>query len=156
MSETNYLIREATANDRAEWELLWLAYIEFYESSMPADITEQLWQRICDPGQDIQCHVAESEGRLIGMVQFFPHSHTWYAGPVCYLNDLFVSPEGRTGGVGAALIDAVVSEAKRHNWAEVYWHTRQTNQVARGLYDKITGGTDGFINYTIDVGSYAG
>ncbi len=41
-------------------------------------------------------------------------------------------------------------------WSEVYWHTQNHNSVARGLYDKITGGTDGFVNYTIDVAGLAG
>ena len=50
----------------------------------------------------------------------------------------------------------MVDEAREQNWAEVYWHTQQHNQVARGLYDKITGGTDGFVNYAIVMDSTAG
>jgi GNAT superfamily N-acetyltransferase len=72
---------------------------------------------------------------------------------VCYLNDLFVRPQIRGGGIGAGLIAAVVAEARLQGWAEVYWHTQQSNKVARGLYDKVTGGTDGFVNYTIDLAS---
>jgi GNAT superfamily N-acetyltransferase len=70
---------------------------------------------------------------------------------VCYLNDLFVRAQIRGGGIGAGLIEAVRSEARQQGWAEVYWHTQGNNTVARGLYDKVTGGTDGFVNYTIDV-----
>jgi hypothetical protein len=40
---------------------------------------------------------------------------------------------------------------QQRGWSEVYWHTQQHNTVARGLYDKLTGGTDGFVNYTIAV-----
>jgi GNAT superfamily N-acetyltransferase len=82
-------------------------------------------------------------------VHFFPHAHTWYAARVCYLNDLFVRPEIRGGGIGEKLIDAVVDEGRKQGWAEIYWHTQNHNSVARGLYDKITGGTDGFVNYTL-------
>ena len=151
MTNSNYQIRKPTPVDRADWEPLWLAYIDFYESSMPSDTTSNLWQRILDPAQEIQCRVAEADGSLIGLVHFFPHAHTWYQDPVCYLNDLFVSPKVRAGGVGAALIAAVVEEAQKNGWAEVYWHTQSTNSVARGLYDKITGGTAGFVNYTIEI-----
>ncbi|RLA11991.1 MAG: GNAT family N-acetyltransferase, partial [Gammaproteobacteria bacterium] len=49
-----------------------------------------------------------------------------------------------------ALIKAVTDEAKKQNWAEVYWHTKEHNSVARGLYDNITGGTDGFIVYRVE------
>ncbi len=119
---------------------------------MPEETTEYLWQSFLDPQKAVYCRVAERNQDLIGLVHFFPHPHTWHQTPVCYLNDLFVSPDIRGSGAGEALIKAVTDEAKRQGWAEVYWHTQQTNQVARGLYDKITGGTDGFVNYTIDIG----
>ena len=146
-----YRIRKSTEADREQWNPLWQGYLEFYQSSLPDDLTDLLWQRIQNPDHEIQARVAEDEktGRLVGMVHFFPHAHTWYASPICYLNDLFVSPDIRGGGIGEALIDAVVDEANERGWAEVYWHTQDHNQVARGLYDKLTGGTDGFINYSI-------
>ena len=152
MSTDNYQIRFALDSDREQWGELWQAYISFYESSLAAEVTDLLWQRIHDPAQEIQCRVAAAgDGILLGLVHFFPHAHTWYTDPVCYLNDLFVRPKIRGAGIGAGLIEAVKSEAKHQGWAEVYWHTQHNNTAARGLYDKVTGGTDGFVNYTIDV-----
>jgi GNAT superfamily N-acetyltransferase len=152
MSSAQYNIRSATASDRAQWDPLWQGYLAFYESVLAAEVTDLLWQRIMDPAHNIQCRVASTgDGKLVGLVHFFPHAHTWYANPVCYLNDLFVSPDIRGAGIGKLLIEAVVDEAKLQGWSEVYWHTQDHNSVARGLYDKITGGTDGFVNYTIDV-----
>lgn len=155
MTSKTYIVRPAAESDRAQWEPLWQGYLEFYQSSLEPEITDLLWRRILDPDDGIQCRVAEtSGGELAGLVHFFPHPHTWYADPVCYLNDLFVNPRIRGGGIGRALIDAVIDEAKRRQWAEVYWHTQHHNAIARGLYDKITGGTDGFVNYTIDISRY--
>lgn len=152
MTSKAFTIRPADDADRAQWEPLWQGYLAFYESSLAPEITDLLWRRILDPDHDIQGRVAEnSGGELLGLVHFFPHSHTWHAGPVCYLNDLYVNPQIRGGGIGRALIEAVIEEAKRRDWAEVYWLTQQHNAVARGLYDKITGGTDGFVNYSIDM-----
>ncbi len=152
MSPPQYNIRPATQSDRVQWDPLWRAYLEFYESNLADEITDLLWQRLTDPVHEIQCRVAENDdGDLVGLVHFFPHAHTWYASPVCYLNDLFVLPGIRGGGIGKMLIDAVVDTARQQGWAEVYWHTQNHNTVARGLYDKIAGGTDGFINYTIDM-----
>ena len=150
MPTPRFEIREPVATDYPHWRPLWQGYLEFYESTLDERITATLWRRILDPAHEIQARVAAlADGELAGLVHFFPHSHTWYEHPVCYLNDLFVSPEIRGGGLGAALIDAVVAEARRHGWAEVYWHTQHHNATARGLYDKLTGGTDGFVNYTI-------
>ena len=156
MTSPDYQVRPATESDRSQWNPLWQGYLEFYQSSLADEITDLLWQRIMDPAHEIQCRVAASDDdNLVGMVHFFPHTHTWYAQPVCYLNDLFVLPGIRGAGVGKLLIDAVIDVARQQEWAEVYWHTQSRNSVARGLYDKITGGTDGFVNYTIDVARQA-
>jgi GNAT superfamily N-acetyltransferase len=131
MKSTTYQIRPATAADRAQWD----------------PVTDLLWQRILDPAHEIECRLAAAaDASLAGLVHYFPHAHTWYANPVCYLNDLFVLPGIRGGGIGKLLIEAVADEAKQRGWSEVYWHTQQHNTVARGLYDKLTGGTDGFVN----------
>lgn len=152
MSEIEYKIRHARESDRRQWESLWQGYLTFYQSSLAPQVTDLLWRRIHDPAHEIECRVAASKaGDLAGLVHFFHHAHTWYAAPVCYLNDLFVRPEIRGAGIGEKLINAVTDEARKQGWAEVYWHTQEHNGVARGLYDKITGGTDGFVNYTIAI-----
>ena len=152
MSIDDYQIRRPLDSDHEQWHTLWQGYLTFYESSLATEVTDLLWQRIHDSTHEIQCRVAQnSDCKLVGFVHFFPHAHTWYANRVCYLNDLFVLPQIRGAGIGARLIDAVVAEARQQEWCEVYWHTQQNNSVARGLYDKVTGGTDGFINYTIEV-----
>ncbi|MGD2173355.1 MAG: GNAT family N-acetyltransferase [Gammaproteobacteria bacterium] len=155
MTSNAFSIRAAVEDDRKQWETLWQGYLVFYESSLAAEVTDTLWRRILDPAQEIEGRVAMDEnGDLVGLVHFFPHPHTWYIDPVCYLNDLFVNPEIRGGGIGRALIETVLDEAKRRGWAEVYWHTQHHNSVARGLYDKLTGGTDGFVNYCVDMSRY--
>ncbi len=152
MSQLEFDIRPPQESDFDLWHVLWQGYLEFYESSLAPGITDSLWHRLLDADESIDGRVAEAaDGRLLGLVHFFPHPHTWYQQPVCYLNDLFVDPSTRGGGIGEALIDAVVVTARARGWAEVYWHTQSHNAVARGLYDKITGGTDGFVNYTVAI-----
>ncbi len=157
MSKPDFSIRPATNNDRDQWGGLWQGYLRFYRADLPEDHSNLLWRRILDPEDEIECRVAcDGEHRLLGLVHFFPHAHTWTRAPVCYLNDLFVEPDIRGGGIGAALIEAVVERARERGWNEVYWQTHQDNAVARGLYDKITGGTDGFVIYSIDVSASTG
>ena len=144
-------IRPVTQQQRAPWEQLWQGYIKFYAAVMTEEQTATLWQRIHDPGHEIQCRVAEDveTRKLIGLVHFFPHVTTWNLKPICYLNDLYVSPAVRGSGTGEALIKQVVDEARRRGWEEVYWLTQSHNAAARGLYDKLTGGSEGFVNYSI-------
>jgi len=151
MTTTDYSIRPAGNKDRAQWDPLWRAYLEFYQSSLTQQVTDLLWQRLLDPAHEIQCLLAAAPGgNLVGLVHFFPHAHTWYANPICYINDLYVLPDTRGCGIGKMLIEAVVEEAGRRQWAEVYWQTQHHNSVARGLYDKLTGGPDGFVIYSIE------
>jgi len=152
MSSPNYNIRRPKINDKDQWESLWRDYLEYYQSELSDEVTALLWQRIHDNQHPINCFVAEdsSTSKLIGLVHYLPHPSTWKAKLYCYLEDLYVSPSVRGGGLGAALIKAVSDEAKKQNWSDVYWLTEENNQRARGLYDKITGGTDGFVCYRIE------
>lgn len=65
------------------------------------------------------------------------HPSTWSATSYCYLEDLFVSPSVRGGGVGCALIEATYDEADRQGAERVYWLTAHDNAAARRLYDAV-------------------
>lgn len=146
------LIREAKLTDLKAWAGLWQSYLSFYQSEcLGKDITDLLWQRIHTVDHPIRCLVAQksSSSKLIGLVHFMNHCDTWKKNDVCYLEDLFVSASSRNNGVGEALIKAVHQQANKNKWGKVYWHTQESNQQARILYDKLTGGTDGFISYRL-------
>ena len=145
-------IRIPTADDFLQWKALWEAYLVFYQTKLPPENTQVLWQRLADPQHRFQCLVAtdaQNQERLAGLVHYFPHEDTWEMHPVCYLQDLYVLPELRRTGYGRALIEAVVKEARHRGWASVYWETKHDNVTARKLYDAITGGTEGFVTYRV-------
>jgi hypothetical protein len=50
--------------------------------------------------------------------------------------------------VGRLLIDWLVAEMAAAGWSRLYWHTRENNYCARGLYDKYTPHS-GFVRYVI-------
>ena len=151
-----FSIRGAEATDRAAWQPLWEAYLEFYESVLPSESTERLWTRILDADHPFRCNVAvdgDDATHLVGMVQYFPHDHTWEESKVCYLQDLYVQSGVRARGVGKALIQSVEDAAAEAGWKFVYWQTKHDNARARGLYDKLTGGTNDFIVYRLGKGT---
>ena len=145
-------IHPLQASDREGWESLWLAYLTFYESSLPAARTDMLWERLLDPEHPIRGFGAETgraPGKLVGIVHFFPHDDTWEERQVCYLQDLFVDPALRGRGIGEKLIRAVEAQAQDCHWQFVYWQTQQHNERARRLYDMVTGGPSGFVVYQL-------
>jgi GNAT superfamily N-acetyltransferase len=76
------------------------------------------------------------------------HAGTWTEQPICYLEDLFVDPTLRGKGIGEALIDDLVAQAKERGWSRLYWHTRGDNAVARRLYNKFAAADD-FVRYRL-------
>ena len=143
-------IRPPVEGDLTGWQSLWESYLVFYEADLPVEETRVLWQRILDPAHPISCRLAERKGRLVGLVHFFPHPDTWSHRLTCYLQDLYVDELIRGEGVGAELIETVVDYAREEGWSGVYWLTAEDNHQARVLYDKLTGGTSGFIAYELN------
>ncbi|MFD0908922.1 GNAT family N-acetyltransferase [Ruegeria arenilitoris] len=131
-------IRPLTPEDRPSWDLLWRAYLEFYETVLPDEVYDSTFARLLgDDPQDFSCLVAELDGELIGLTHFLFHRHAWKIENVCYLQDLYASPHVRGTGVGRALIEAVYAEADRKGAPDVYWLTQEFNHTARQLYDRV-------------------
>ncbi len=139
-------ISKLTEDDRAGWELLFRAYIAFYERELPQAVYDQSWQRF-QAATEIHALGAKLDGQLVGITHFLKHPHT--NGPdVCYLQDLFTAPAARGKGVARALIAAVAEWAREQGCARVYWSTKESNVTARRLYDQVAT-FDGFILYKL-------
>jgi GNAT superfamily N-acetyltransferase len=103
-----------------------------------------------DPDAPIYAIVAEDVDRseVIGMANYIIHESTSSLAPVCLMQDLFVDPQKRASGAGKLLIDWLVKEMAVQGWSRLYWHTKENNYRARGLYDKFTPHS-GFLRYVI-------
>jgi len=145
------VIRDAISADERRWRELWQGYCDFYKTDMPEDVTDTTWRRILDPNRaDFGCVVAERDGRIIGFANYVLHPYTWSTGEQCYLNDLFVDPEVRGGGVGRELIAFLQRRGAERGWTRIHWLTHETNATARRLYDRFSP-PSGFIQYMIPV-----
>jgi GNAT superfamily N-acetyltransferase len=148
-------IRAPRREDFEAWLELWTGYNRFYgrfdDTALPDQITRATWVRFFDAYQPMHALVAESQGRLVGLVHYIFHRNTIMLEPTCYLQDLFTDPTVRGQGVGKRLIEAVYQQAEHAGLTTVYWHTHETNTTARRLYDGVA--TDsGFLVYRHKVG----
>lgn len=142
-------IRKIESRDEPRWRVLWNGYCRFYEREPVEAITRHTWSRIMDAASPVHAIVAERAGEgVIGMANYILHENTGTLTPVCYLQDLFVDPERRAAGAGKQLIDWLVARMKDERWASLYWHTRESNYRARGLYDKYAAHS-GFVRYVV-------
>lgn len=139
------------AEDRAEWVELFRGYLTFYETQLDPATIDSLFARILAHDSEIHGAFArDAEGRAIGLVHWLTHVSTWTTADYCYLEDLFVAPDARGMGAGAALIEHVRAWAKDHGSEKVYWLTAESNATARSLYDRVAQQT-GFIHYEIEL-----
>src|SRR5262249_18823517 len=147
-------VRPVDQADYAQWLPLWHGYNKFYgrfgATALPTEVTQTTWARLFDADEPVHALVAESDGRLVGLVHYLFHRSTTLLGPTCYLQDLFTAEEARGKGVGRALIEAVYQRARTAGAARVYWLTHETNATARRLYDRVAEYA-GFIMYRKDV-----
>ena len=146
--------RPVERRDFEAWTPLWDGYNAFYGRSgataLADEITQVTWARFFDPAEPVFGMVAESDGVMVGIVNYLFHRSTTRLELTCYLQDLFTRPEERGRGVGRALIEAVYEQARAAGIRRVYWQTHETNAAGRRLYDTVAK-HHGFIVYSQDV-----
>ena len=141
-------MRQIALADRADWERLYLSYLEFYESEPIESSTELVWSRLTSASPEIQGLVVEDDGQIVGITHFHYQLSTWTHTWHCYLEDLYVDEGSRGKGAARALIAEVKTLATNRRCSELFWITRSTNETARKLYDKVATPTD-FVRYEI-------
>lgn len=141
-------IRQVREADRETWERLFKAYIVFYKASVPDEVIAMTWQRLLagPPDGFLGLVAADATDTAVGIAHVLFHPSTWSPTVYCYLEDLYVDPSQRGGGVGRRLIEAVYAAADAQGATRTYWTTQEFNYRARALYDTVASRTP-FIRY---------
>lgn len=139
-------IRPLAPDDYQNWLPLWNGYLRFYQAKLDEAVTQITWKRFHEDNEPIYALGAFDGEVLLGIVHVVKHRATWTDGWYLYLEDLFTVPDARGQGIGKALIAAVYELADELGASRVYWHTHESNEAGRALYDKV-GHNAGFIQY---------
>jgi GNAT superfamily N-acetyltransferase len=81
--------------------------------------------------------LAERDGRAVGFALYFFSFSTFKARPTLYLEDLFVVPEERRGGIGSRLLTRLAQIAVARDCGRMEWSVLDWNTPARDLYFKL-------------------
>lgn len=142
-------VRDIVSNDEAVWRQLWAGYLDFYEQSVPADVTNNTWSMLFDDQSSYWGLVAEDETGVLGFAIHQDQRSTWNTAPIVYLEDLFVSTTARGKGIGRALMEEGIERAKQRSFCKYYWQTDTGNTTARHLYNNMTGGINDRVTYEL-------
>jgi GNAT superfamily N-acetyltransferase len=108
---------------------------EFERSPGSVEITgAQLRDALFGPSPTAFAHVADVEGRVVGMAIWFLTFSTWTGRNGIHLEDLYVRPEARAAGVGRALLSELTAIAARAGYARVEWSVLTWNEQALQFY----------------------
>ncbi|KQO50176.1 GNAT family N-acetyltransferase [Sphingomonas sp. Leaf257] len=78
--------------------------------------------------------IAERDGQAVGFALFFANFSTWTGRRGLYLEDLYVTPSARGGGVGKALLIHLAGIARDRGWARFEWSVLDWNTPAVEFY----------------------
>lgn len=101
-----------------------------------ARVTRHLTLCLADDSHTVL--LAESpEGDLLGYAAVHWLPYLFLAGPEGYVSELFVHQDRRGGGVGGALLDTVIGEARRRGCARLMLAAVKTREsYLRGFYQQ--------------------
>lgn len=123
--------------ERAEWERLFHGYAAFYKVAITPESTAATWAWLQDPAHPVQGAVARRDGALVGLTHYRAMPNPLRGVEFGFVDDLFVDPAARGGGIGEALIGHVSAVARARGWPKVRWLTGDDNYRARTLYDRL-------------------
>jgi ribosomal protein S18 acetylase RimI-like enzyme len=143
-------VREADVGDLLP---MLVDYCAFYEVRPDRDKLEGLaWALLADPDEGVQLIARADAGKPTGFATVYWTWSTLVADRIGVLHDLYVGPEYRRRGVGRALIDACLEQARERGVARLGWDTAPGNVGAQRLYDSLPGvHRSEWVAYSLDV-----
>jgi len=81
--------------------------------------------------------IADDDGEPVGFALFFHTFSTFLAQPGLYLEDLFVVPEHRGGGIGRVLLERLAQVAIDRGCGRLEWAVLDWNQDAIQFYERL-------------------
>ena len=131
-------IRPAAPGDEAEILRMVRALAAFENEPDAVVATEaMLTETLFGEHAQVHAHIAEQDGRAVGLALWFLNYSTWTGRPGLYLEDLFVDPTARKAGVARALMVALAGEALARGCARMDWAVLDWNTEAMKFYSAI-------------------
>ena len=130
------MIRPAQPGDEKAIHAL-IVELAIYEREPDAVINtpEQLFHDLFEDSICEALVVENAKGEIVGFALYYTSYSTW-KGRCLYLEDFYVLPDFRRGGIGQELFQAVVKIAKERGVKRMDWQVLEWNEPALSFYKK--------------------
>jgi GNAT superfamily N-acetyltransferase len=81
--------------------------------------------------------IETADGEAVGYAIFFTNFSTFECRPGIWLEDVYVRPEHRRGGIGLAVMEHLARIAEERDYARLEWCALEWNEPALDFYAKI-------------------
>ncbi len=78
-----------------------------------------------------------ADGEAVGYAIFFTNFSTFECRPGIWLEDVYVRPEHRRGGIGLAVMEHLARIAEERDYARLEWCALEWNEPALNFYAKL-------------------
>ena len=82
-------------------------------------------------------HVAEVDGKIVGIALWFLNYSTWLGKPGIYLEDLFVQPEHRGHGIGKGFMKTLAQLCIERGYERFQWWVLDWNKPSIEFYKSL-------------------
>ena len=97
----------------------------------------------------LQLIARDPDGAAVGFATLYWTYSTTAASAIGVMNDLYVDPDARMQGLGAALIRACEAECAERGLRTMEWQTAPTNTRAQAVYDRFPAERSEWVTYTL-------
>ncbi len=138
VAPTTATLRAAEVRDLAAIVGLIRELAEFEKLAHLVEVTAQSLQvHLFGSKAVAEAVVAERAGSVIGFALFFTNFSTFLGKPGLYLEDLYVQPVHRGGGVGRALLTYLAGLANERGYGRFEWSVLDWNVDAIRFYERM-------------------
>jgi ribosomal protein S18 acetylase RimI-like enzyme len=132
------VIRLATLDDLQAAATLIAEFRDWWGKSQPAtrDILATLARLLEDADTDVLLAFAD-QGEPVGICQVRYRLSIWTGADDCWLEDLFVTEQARSGGHGRALVEQAIERASARGCKRVELDVNEQNQDALRFYESL-------------------
>lgn len=133
-------LRRATPADGPRFLALVQELADYEKLPGPTpDAQARLLEDAFGPRPRYDLFVAEQEGSVVAYAVTYETYSTFLAKPCLYLEDIYVTPSARRGGVASALMRFLAQEAIRRGCGRLTWVVLDWNVDAQRFYERIGG-----------------